>query len=112
MLFKRTVGLAMPRSYSCVTLYHPVFYGDDAICEFCCLCFVRHEYDGAPFAAQLLEYLHHLKARVRIEIAGRFIGKNDVGVIHERAGYRDALLLPAGEPRHLGVQLFRKADAL
>ena len=36
-------------------------------------------------------------AGVRVEVAGRFVGENDFGIIDQRAGDGDALLLAAGK---------------
>ena len=52
--------------------------------------------DGlAVIAARRGEQAEHLAAAARIEVAGRLVGEDEVGRGRERAGDRDALLLPA-----------------
>src|SRR5687768_5833098 len=57
---------------------------------------VRYQDDRAPFRAELAEQFEDVFARVRVEIAGRFVGENDFRMVDERPGYRYALLLAAG----------------
>ena len=33
---------------------------------------------------------------LQVEVSGRFVGEDDAGIVGERAGDGDALLLPAG----------------
>src|SRR6185503_15540055 len=42
---------------------------------------------------QLAEQPHDLESRRRVEVARRFVGEEDAGVVHERAGDRHALAL-------------------
>src|SRR6516165_4114022 len=48
---------------------------------------------------QLEELLEHPLCGVRVEIAGRLIGKEDLGVVGNSTGDGDALLLAAGKLR-------------
>ena len=59
--------------------------------------FVRDEDDRAAFLVHRLEYLHDLFRRLRIEVAGRLIGHDDMRVIHKGPGDGDALPLAAGK---------------
>src|SRR4051794_19750369 len=43
------------------------------------------------------EHVHDLVARLGVEVAGRLVGQDDVGVVDQRAGDRHPLLLAAGE---------------
>ena len=63
-------------------------------------------YDELIFG-DVLEYLHYLHARLGVKRAGRLVGKQNVGIVDEGAGYCDALHLAA---RHL-VRLFVKLVA-
>src|SRR5438876_1004157 len=57
---------------------------------------VRHENDGQiPLAVEPLKNLHHFNRCPTIERAGRFIGKNQRGIIHKRARQSHTLLLAA-----------------
>ena len=57
--------------------------------------FVSHQDDGVPFVVQPLEQGHNFNTGCGIEIAGWFIGQQNRGVIHQRAGNRNALALTA-----------------
>ena len=54
---------------------------------------------------------HALAGRV-VEVAGRLVAEQDLGVVGERAGDRDALLLAAREPRRPVSGARREADLL
>ncbi len=58
---------------------------------------MRHHEDGDAVIVQFLENIHDLDAGPRVEIAGRFIGQQEFGRVHQGAGDRDALLLAAGK---------------
>jgi len=58
---------------------------------------MRHHDDCNSALVELLENCHDLDARAAIEIPGRLICKQHFGVIDQRAGNGDALLLPARE---------------
>src|ERR1041385_4858088 len=58
---------------------------------------VRDQRDRPALLAQLAEQIQNRFTRVRVEISGRFVGKNDFGFIHESARNRHPLLLSAGQ---------------
>src|SRR5215218_8058543 len=64
---------------------------------------VRHDDQReTAIAPQPLEQVHDLVAGLLVEVAGRLVGEQHVGLLHERAGDRHALLLPARElARHV-----------
>lgn len=60
---------------------------------------------------ELLQDLKHVLSTFAVEVADRFIGEDDVGIIDQRAGDSDALLLSAGELAREFVGLFSDAEA-
>ena len=84
---------------------------DDAVREFGGLGLVRHQYHGPAFVVQRFEYLHNLQAGLRIEIAGRLVGEDDVRIGHQGPSDGHALFLPAGEPTGFGMQFFLQANS-
>ena len=66
---------------------------DRAMRERCDIGFVRDEDDGIACLMQAGEKRHDLAARLRIEVAGWLVGKQDRRVVHQRAGDRHALTL-------------------
>ena len=79
-------------------LDQPVLEVDDGACERGHVRFVRDHQDGdAALGVQLAEQLHDLDGSFGIEVAGRLVGKQHVGLRHDRPGDGDALLL-ADEP--------------
>src|SRR5207244_3079424 len=73
---------------------------------------VRDHAQRRPAAVQLAEELHDRFAVDGIEISGWLVRKQDRRRADERARYRDALLLAAGELRWVVAQPVRHADAL
>ena len=55
--------------------------------------FVRNEDDGVARLMQAGEERHDFAARLRIEVAGWLVGKQDRRVVHQRAGDGYALTL-------------------
>ena len=55
-----------------------------------------------PVGVQLAQQREDLRARLRVEVAGRLVGEDDRRPADERAGDRDALALAAGELRSGG----------
>ena len=55
---------------------------------------VRH-HDDEFFPRDLAEQFHHLQTGLGIKRAGRFVGEQNVGVVHQRARDRDPLHLSA-----------------
>ncbi len=61
---------------------------------------VRHEHHrGALFAVDLAQGCEHELARPEVEVARRLVAEDELRVLGERSGDRDALLLAAGELR-------------
>ncbi len=58
---------------------------------------VRGEDDRLPGQPQIVEHLQHQGLRRRVDSGKRFIEEIDVGLLQERAGDEDPLLLPSGE---------------
>src|SRR5437016_10033757 len=56
---------------------------------------VRDHDDRLAPAVQGAEHLHQLGAGGRVEVSGGLVGEEDGGLVHEGAGDRDALALPA-----------------
>src|SRR5215210_862459 len=89
------IGVSPPHL---VANYAPLLQGDDPLAHH-----VHHllvvggdEYGGAD-AVDPVQKLHDAYARVRVEVAGRLVGDEYRRLRDEGPGYRDALLLPAGE---------------
>ena len=66
--------------------------------------FVRHENDRVVRVVQVLEKRHDFFTGFRIEIARRFVGQNDGGIVYQSPRDRDALALAAGKLVRLMVQ--------
>src|SRR5437879_5264175 len=65
---------------------------------------VRYDDYRKPFrAVEPLEHVQDFLARLGIEVARRFIGEQDRGLVDKRARDRDALLLAAGQLRRFVV---------
>ena len=73
---------------------------------------VRHHDDGDALFVELLEHAHHLNGGLAVEIAGRFIREEDLGVVGECARDCDALLLAAGKLVGKMIGPVREADDL
>ena len=102
----------MPRVFDRLIAFdRAVAQADDAVGEFGGVRFVRHEDHGVSGVVQPVEDVHDLRAGNGIEIARRFVGKDDVRIVHERAGDGDALFLSAGKLGRLHIQFFLEADA-
>ena len=52
---------------------------------------------GVLLAGDFGEEFHHLAAALAVERGGGFVGEDEVGLVRERTGHGDALLLAAGE---------------
>ena len=71
------------------------------------------QHDGSSgVAGEVEQAVHHLRARMRIEIAGRFVGQQNIGIIHQGPGDRRALLFAAGEFGWTVVQAVAQAHAV
>src|SRR5262249_7955122 len=76
----------------------PVAEGDAALGELGDVGLVRDEHDrDALVAVEADEQVQDVEARLRVEVAGRLVGEQERGAVHERPRDRDALLLPARE---------------
>ena len=53
--------------------------------------------DRSPLFVQVGEQLHHFVAVGGVEVSGRFVRQDQLGVVHHGAGYGDALLLTTRE---------------
>ena len=53
--------------------------------------------DRLAGVVQLAQHFHDLLAGGRVEVAGRLVGQDDVGIVDQRPGDGHALLLAAGE---------------
>ncbi len=62
----------------------------------CDVLFVSDQHDGDAFAVQFVEQSHDFFAGLAVQIAGRFIGKDQARVVDQRTRNRHALLLAAG----------------
>ena len=72
--------------------------------------FVGDHDDGHALVVELLEHAHDLDAGAAVEIAGRLVGEQQGGLVGERAGDGDALLLAAGKLVRLVVGAVGQAD--
>jgi hypothetical protein len=63
---------------------------------------VSHDHDRQPVALAQIAQQPEDQLRGRpVDLAGRLVGEQDLRLVRQRAGDRDALLLPAGELRRL-----------
>ena len=70
------------------------------------------DHDHEAVLGHVLEQVHDLHGRVRIERAGRLVGQDDVRVVDQCAGDRHALHLAAGQLVWLLVDVFAESDLL
>ena len=73
---------------------------------------VGDEDDGSAAAVEGLEEVENLVGGLRVEVAGGFVGQDQLGLVYQCAGDGDALLLPAGEFGGLVVKAIGQADGL
>ena len=71
---------------------------------------VRHHDHRHPRLGKLAHYAQHLADELRVERRGRLVEEHHRGVKAERAGDRDALLLPARELRRIPRRPAKQAD--
>jgi hypothetical protein len=57
---------------------------------------MRDNHDRATGIIERVEQLHDLDAGGRVEVAGRFVGEQERGIVDQRPGDRYPLLLTAG----------------
>ena len=73
---------------------------------------MRDDHDRLPeLGGRLAQQVEDLGARLRVEVAGRLVGEDDGGLVDQRAGDRDALLLAARELRGLVAAAVAEPDA-
>src|SRR5258708_35893802 len=58
---------------------------------------MRDHDDGDALVVEFLEHAHHLDGGLAVEVAGRFVGEEDLRLVDEGAGDGHALLLAARE---------------
>ena len=63
-----------------------------------------------PSRGELLHHVEHLADQLRVERRGGLVEEHELRLHGQGAGDGDALLLPAGELRRVGVQLVVEAD--
>ena len=63
-----------------------------------------------PSSVQAFQQVEDFVGRRRVEVAGRLVGQDELGVVHQAAGDRHALLLAAGELRRPVVEPLAQAD--
>ena len=68
--------------------------------------------DRRALGVELAQQRHDLRARARVEVAGRLVGEDDRRPGDDRAGDRHALALAAGELLRAVVQAVPEPDAL
>ena len=49
--------------------------------------------DGRALGIHVIEDLHNTLGRFKIQVSGRFIRKQHIGIVNQGTGYRDTLLL-------------------
>ena len=68
------------------------------------------DHDDELILGYLLEDIHDLHGGLGVERAGRLVGKQDIRIVHKRAGDGDALHLAAGHLVRLLVELIAETD--
>ncbi len=63
-----------------------------------------------PPGVDVAQELEHAAGGALVEVAGRLVGDQDGGIVHQRPRDRDPLLLPARELAGIGPALGREAD--
>ena len=88
----------------------PVEHVDDAAREVGVGRRVGHHDDGRAFLVELAEHAHDLLAVRGVEVAGRLVGQDQLGLADQGAGDGDALLLAARQLRRPMLGAVRDAD--
>ena len=70
------------------------------------------DHDDELIPGYLLEDIHDLHGGLGVERAGRLVGKQDIRIVHKRAGDGDALHLAAGHLVGLFIHLIAETHAL
>ena len=74
-----------------------VLYEDDSVCVVGDGLLVRDDDDRDALLVEFVKERHDFFAARGVEVAGGFVGEEDVGILHEGASDGDALLLSARE---------------
>src|SRR3989344_5616590 len=74
-----------------------VFNSDNSFRVFRRVCFVSYKNNSMPPAVESLKNIHNLLSRFGVKVSGWFISKNNLWIVHERAGYCHPLFLSAGK---------------
>src|SRR5581483_78528 len=67
--------------------------------------------NGPPLLVELAQQAQYDFLVLRVEVAGRLVGKDDFGIVDERAGDAHPLLLTAGEMRRQVMRALAQANA-
>ena len=70
------------------------------------------DHDNELILGYLLEYLHYLHARIRVERTRRLVGEQNVGVVYQRSGDGNSLHLATGHLVGLLRELIAQSDLL
>ena len=73
---------------------------------------MRDHHDRVTLPVQLVEEVEHSLAAFRVEVAGRFVGKDHRWLVGQRAGERHALLLASAHFMRLVVKPVAKPNPL
>src|SRR5689334_5692741 len=76
--------------------YETVAQNDDASSVGRDVLLVRHHDHRLTIVGEILEHLHDLLGRLRVEVTSRLVGEEDRWIVHQRACDRHALALTAG----------------
>src|SRR5262245_19080100 len=68
--------------------------------------------DGRSTGIDFTKQVHDFERQIRIEISGRFVREYERGIVDERPGDRDALLLSAGEVPGIRIDAMLQAHPL
>src|SRR5579884_2458448 len=75
----------------------PVKHVHDAACEIGMRWRVRHHHDRGALLVKLSKHAHHFFAVRCVKVAGRLVGKDELGFPYQRSRNGDALLLTTGK---------------
>ena len=76
------------------------------------LVFVGDHQHGDAHIAHPLQQLHHLKAQLRVDVAGGLVRNDQLGAVGKCTGHSHALLFAAGEELRVDVGLVLQVDQL
>ena len=94
-------------------LYPAVFHVQHPVAHLCEFFIVRDDEEGlSEFFSQPEEQLMEFFGIGRVEVAGGFVGENDLRLVDQCPGYRDALLLTAGKRSGFVIHPVRQSQHL